>query len=79
ESPKNQRAVEERMREAVKQDRARIQIGRISRFGLLELSRQRLRPSIGESAHVTCPRCNGMGTIRSVESLALSLLRLIGE
>jgi ribonuclease E len=79
ESPKNQRAVEERMREAVKQDRARIQIGRISKFGLLELSRQRLRPSIGESAHITCPRCNGMGTIRSVESLALSLLRLIGE
>jgi ribonuclease E len=79
ESAKNQRAVEDRLREAVKQDRARIQIGRISRFGLLELSRQRLRPSIGESAHVTCPRCNGMGTIRSVESLALALLRLIGE
>jgi ribonuclease E len=79
ESPKNQRAVEERLREAVKQDRARIQIGRISKFGLLELSRQRLRPSIGESAHINCPRCNGMGTIRSVESLALALLRLIGE
>ncbi|HEX7011885.1 MAG TPA: Rne/Rng family ribonuclease, partial [Steroidobacteraceae bacterium] len=79
ESPKNQRAVEERLREAVKQDRARIQIGRISRFGLLELSRQRLRPSIGESASIPCPRCNGMGTIRSVDSLALALLRLIGE
>jgi ribonuclease E len=79
ESQKNQRAVEDRLREAVKQDRARIQIGRISRFGLLELSRQRLRPSIGESASVVCPRCSGMGSIRSVESLALALLRLIGE
>jgi ribonuclease E len=79
ESQKNQRAVEDRVRDAVKQDRARIQIGRISRFGLLELSRQRLRPSIGEAAHVTCPRCSGMGTIRGVESLALALLRLIGE
>jgi ribonuclease E len=79
ESQKNQRAVEDRLRDAVKQDRARIQIGRISRFGLLELSRQRLRPSIGESASIGCPRCNGMGTIRSVESLALALLRLIGE
>ena len=79
ESQKNQRAVEDRLRDAVKQDRARIQIGRISRFGLLELSRQRLRPSIGESASIACPRCSGMGTIRSVESLALALLRLIGE
>ena len=79
ESQKNQRAVEDRLRDAVKQDRARIQIGRISRFGLLELSRQRLRPSIGESASISCPRCNGMGAIRSVESLALALLRLIGE
>src|SRR5687768_686867 len=79
ESQKNQRAVEDRLRDAVKQDRARIQIGRISRFGLLELSRQRLRPSIGESASVSCPRCNGMGAIRSVESLALAQLRLIGE
>jgi len=79
ESQKNQRAVEDRLRDAVKQDRARIQIGRISRFGLLELSRQRLRPSIGEAAHISCPRCNGMGTIRGVESLALALLRLIGE
>jgi ribonuclease E len=79
ESQKNQRAVEDRLRDAVKQDRARIQIGKISRFGLLELSRQRLRPSIGESASISCPRCNGMGSIRSVDSLALALLRLIGE
>jgi ribonuclease E len=79
ESQKNQRAVEDRLRDAVKQDRARIQIGRISRFGLLELSRQRLRPSISESTNITCPRCNGMGVIRSVESLALAILRLIGE
>ena len=79
ESPKNQRAVEDRLRDAVKQDRARIQIGRISRFGLLELSRQRLRPSITEATHHTCPRCSGLGRIRSVESLALTLLRLIGE
>jgi ribonuclease E len=79
ESQKNQRAVEERLRDAVKQDRARIQIGRISRFGLLELSRQRLRPSISESTNIVCPRCSGMGVIRSVESLALAILRLIGE
>ena len=79
ESQKNQRAVEDRLRDAVKQDRARIQIGKISRFGLLELSRQRLRPSISESTNITCPRCNGMGVIRSVESLALAILRLIGE
>ncbi|PZN28340.1 MAG: ribonuclease E/G, partial [Proteobacteria bacterium] len=79
ESQKNQRAVEDRLREAVRQDRARIQIGRISRFGLLELSRQRLRPSISESTNIVCPRCSGRGTIRSVESLALALLRLIGE
>jgi ribonuclease E len=79
ESQKNQRAVEDRLRDAVKQDRARIQIGRISRFGLLELSRQRLRPSISESTNIVCPRCSGMGVIRSVESLALAILRLIGE
>jgi ribonuclease E len=79
ESQKNQRAVEDRLREAVKQDRARIQLGRISRFGLLEMSRQRLRPSISESTNIVCPRCNGMGVIRSVESLALAVLRLIGE
>jgi ribonuclease E len=79
EDTKNQRAVEERLREAMKMDRARIQIGRLSRFGLLEMSRQRLRPSLGESSHLVCPRCNGIGNIRSVESLALSILRLIGE
>jgi ribonuclease E len=79
ESQKNQRAVEDRLRDAVKMDKARIQIGRISRFGLLEMSRQRLRPSLGESTHVVCPRCTGMGNIRSVESLALAILRLIGE
>jgi ribonuclease E len=79
EEGKNQRAVEERLREAMKMDRARIQIGRLSRFGLLELSRQRLRPSLSDSSHLVCPRCVGIGSIRSVESLALSILRLIGE
>jgi ribonuclease E len=79
ESQKNQRDVEERLREAMRMDRARIQIGRLSRFGLLEMSRQRLRPSLGESSHLVCPRCNGIGSIRSIESLALSILRLIGE
>jgi ribonuclease E len=76
---KHQRDVENRLRDAVRQDRARVQIGKISRFGLLEMSRQRLRPSIGESAHITCPRCSGFGTIRSVESLALAILRIVGE
>ncbi|HEY5641865.1 MAG TPA: Rne/Rng family ribonuclease [Woeseiaceae bacterium] len=76
---KHQREVENRLRDAVRQDRARVQIGKISRFGLLEMSRQRLRPSIGESSHQTCPRCSGFGTIRSVESLALAILRLVGE
>ena len=76
---RNQREVENRLREAVRQDRARVQLGRISRFGLLELSRQRLRPSLGESTHSVCPRCNGVGHVRSVESLALSILRLVGE
>ena len=76
---RHQREVENRLREAVRQDRARVQIGKISRFGLLEMSRQRLRPSIGESAYQTCPRCSGFGTIRSVESLALAILRIIGE
>jgi ribonuclease E len=79
ESQKNQRDVEERLREAMRMDRARIQIGRLSRFGLLEMSRQRLRPSLGESSHLVCPRCIGIGSIRSIESLALSILRLIGE
>src|SRR3984957_4424148 len=79
ESPKNQREVEDRLRDAMKMDRARIQIGRLSRFGLLEMSRQRLRPSLGESSHIVCPRCVGIGSIRSIESLTLSVLRLIGE
>ena len=76
---KNQREVENRLREAVRQDRARVQLGKISRFGLLEMSRQRLRPSLGESSYLVCPRCSGLGNIRSVESLALAILRLIGE
>ncbi len=76
---KNQREVENRLREAVHQDRARVQIGKITRFGLMEMSRQRLRPSLGESSYQTCPRCTGFGTIRSVESLALAILRIIGE
>src|SRR5690606_22851942 len=76
---RNQREVENRLRDAVRQDRARIQIGRISRFGLLELSRQRLRPSLEESTQSVCPRCNGTGNVRSVESLALAILRLVGE
>ncbi|HYE34551.1 Rne/Rng family ribonuclease [Methylocaldum sp.] len=76
---RNQRAVENRLRDAIKSDRARIQIGRISRFGLLEMSRQRLRPSLGESSLLTCPRCNGQGSVRSVQSLALSVLRIIEE
>jgi ribonuclease E len=79
ESSKNQHDVEERLRDSMKMDRARIQIGRLSRFGLLEMSRQRLRPSLGESSHLVCPRCNGIGNIRSVESMALSILRLISE
>jgi ribonuclease E len=79
ESTKNQRAVEDRLRDAVKQDRARIQIGRLSRFGLMEMSRQRLRPSISEAMNITCPRCNGQGTIRGVDSMALAMLRLISE
>src|SRR3954454_11888397 len=79
ESSKNQRDVEDRLRDAVKMDRARIQIGRLSRFGLLEMSRQRLRPSLGESSHIVCPRCVGIGSIRSIESMTLSILRLIGE
>ena len=76
---KHQRNVEECLREAMQIDKARVQIGRISRFGLLEMSRQRLRPSLGESSQETCPRCEGHGTIRSIESLALSILRLIEE
>ncbi len=76
---KAQREVENRLRDAVRQDRARVQIGKISRFGLLEMSRQRLRPSLGESSYLVCPRCSGIGNIRSVESLALAILRIIGE
>ncbi|MGB0468502.1 MAG: ribonuclease E [Pontibacterium sp.] len=76
---KNQREVENRLRDALKLDRARVQTGRISRFGLLEMSRQRLRPSLAESRGVVCPRCSGQGTIRDTESLALSILRLIEE
>jgi len=76
---RNQREVENRMRDALKLDRARVQIGRISRFGLMEMSRQRLRPSLGETSGVVCPRCNGQGTIRDVRSMSLSIMRLIEE
>jgi ribonuclease E len=78
-SPRHQREVEDRLKEALKLDRARVQIGRISRFGLLEMSRQRLRPSLGEASEIVCPRCEGHGHIRGVESLSLSTLRLIEE
>ncbi len=76
---RNQRAVENRVREALSIDRARVQVGRISRFGLLEMSRQRLRPSLGETSNIVCPRCTGQGTIRDTKSLALSILRLLEE
>src|SRR3990167_8652666 len=76
---RNQREVEERLKKALLMDRARVQVGRISRFGLLEMSRQRLRPSLGESSRITCPRCQGQGTIRGIESLGLSVIRLIEE
>lgn len=76
---KNQRAVENRMKDALEMDRARVQVGKISRFGLLELSRQRLRPSLGETSGVNCPRCNGQGTIRDIPSIALSIMRLLEE
>jgi ribonuclease E len=79
ESSKNQREVENRLREALKYDRARVQMGKISRFGLMELSRQRLRPSLGESSHSPCPRCQGTGYIRGTESTALHILRIIQE
>ncbi|MFV0277483.1 MAG: ribonuclease E [Parahaliea sp.] len=78
-APRNQRAVENRMRDALAIDRARVQVGRISRFGLLEMSRQRLRPSLGETSAIICPRCTGQGTIRDTKSLALSILRLLEE
>lgn len=76
---RNQREVENHLRNVLRLDRARVQIGRISRFGLLEMSRQRLRPSLGESTRVVCPRCTGQGSIRGIESLALSVIRMIEE
>ena len=79
ESQKNQREVENRLREALKYDRARVQIGKISRFGLMELSRQRLQPSLEETAHINCPRCSGTGFIRGTESTALHVLRIMQE
>ena len=79
ESQRNQREVENRLRDALKYDRARVQLGKISRFGLMELSRQRLRPSLGESSHSPCPRCHGIGHIRGTESTALHILRIIQE
>jgi ribonuclease E len=79
ESPRHQREVEARFREALRHDRARVQMGKISRFGLLELSRQRLRPSLEETAHSSCPRCGGTGFIRGTESTALHVLRIIQE
>jgi ribonuclease E len=78
-SSKHQRAVEDRLQGSLKYDRARIQLGRISRFGLMEMSRQRLRPSLGEASQVVCPRCDGHGRMRSVESLALSIIRVAEE
>lgn len=78
-SNRNQRAVENRMRDALEADRARVQVGRISRFGLLEMSRQRLRPSLGETIATVCPRCDGQGTIRDTKSLALVILRLLQD
>ena len=79
ENPRHQRDVEEKLKDALRYDRARVQVGRISRFGLLEMSRQRLRPSLGESTQIVCPRCEGHGRIRGVESLSLSVLRLVEE
>ncbi len=79
EEPRNQRDIEQRLRDAIRPDRARVQIGRISRFGLMELSRQRLRPSLSEGHHITCPRCNGVGVIRDTESCALQVLRILQE
>ena len=79
ENAKNQREVENRLRDALKYDRARVQLGKISRFGLMELSRQRLRPALAESAYIPCPRCHGIGHIRDTESTALHILRIIQE
>jgi len=79
EESKNQRAVENKLKDALHYDRARVQMGKISRFGLMELSRQRLRPALSEGSHITCPRCNGVGVIRDTESSALHILRIIQE
>ncbi|GIL04643.1 MAG: hypothetical protein AMXMBFR72_29270 [Betaproteobacteria bacterium] len=79
EESKNQRAVEQRLKDALYFDRARVQMGKISRFGLMELSRQRLRPALSEGSHITCPRCNGVGVIRDTESSALHILRILQE
>ncbi|MCC7327611.1 MAG: Rne/Rng family ribonuclease [Burkholderiales bacterium] len=79
ESAKNQREVETRLRDALRYDRARVQLGKISRFGLMELSRQRLRPALAEAAHIPCPRCHGIGHIRGTESTALHILRIVQE
>jgi len=79
ENPRNQREVENRLRDALRYDRARVQTGKISRFGLLELSRQRLRPALAETSYITCPRCTGTGHIRSTESAALHILRILEE
>src|SRR5256884_1284474 len=79
ESAKNQREVENRLKDALKYDRARVQLGKISRFGLMELSRQRLRPALAESAYIPCPRCHGIGHIRGTESTALHILRILQE
>jgi ribonuclease E len=79
EESKNRRDVEHRLRDALRQDRARVQFGTISKFGLLELSRQRLRPALSEGSHITCPRCNGTGHIRDTESSALQILRMVQE
>src|SRR5689334_12527606 len=79
EESKNRREVEPRLRDALRQDRARVQFSSISKFGLLELSRQRLRPALSEGSHITCPRCNGTGHIRDTESSALQILRMVQE
>jgi ribonuclease E len=79
ENSRNQREVENRLRDALRYDRARVQMGKISRFGLMELSRQRLQTSLGETSHMACPRCHGIGHIRSVESSALHILRILQE
>ena len=79
EEGRNQRAVEQRLKDSLHYDRARVQMGKISRFGLMELSRQRLRPALSEGSHVTCPRCNGVGQVRDTESSALHILRILQE